>query len=174
MDLLVFSVARPPRRNLSVLYTSLHFWWKVEHLQTQRVIYFFTFWSSFGSILGSGRSQHSICLSTFDTRNEHVRETRKNTESLKQCPYWPPAGWRHFGSQKANPLKKTWFFCRKMGASHPKDTPDADSASGPVSTSRRRRDHAGLGDPNSLKILIWTQKRGLFGEPFEGDIISNS
>ena len=39
-----------------------------------------------------------------------------------------------------------------MGASHPKDPRDAHSASGPVSTSRRRRDHAGLGEPNSLKL----------------------
>ena len=40
-----------------------------------------------------------------------------------------------------------------MGAAPAKAARDAHSASGPVSTSRRRRDHAGLGDPNTLKLI---------------------
>ncbi len=44
------------------------------------------------------------------------------------------------------------IFFRQMGAAQPKAARDAHSAAGPVSTSRRRRDHAGLGDSNSLKL----------------------
>ena len=126
------------------------FCWSCARLGSHRVIYFFTFWSSFGSILGSGRSQRSICLSTFETRNEHVRETPKNTESLKYSAYRPLTRTRQKGVPKSELHMITWLFCRQMGAAHPKAPPDAHSASGPGSTSRRRRDHAGLGEPNNI------------------------
>ena len=40
-------------------------------------------------------------LSTFDTRNEHVKKTRKNTESIRQRPYGVPARCHHLGVPKS-------------------------------------------------------------------------
>ena len=54
--------------------------------------------------MGSGRSQRSICLSTFDTRNEHVRETPKARNPIFEFGLRPTMRWEKpflpFRSQK--------------------------------------------------------------------------
>ena len=110
IDLLVFFVARVPRRDLSLL-MGIHvfnqFCNVVDHGAAPTGLHF---GRHLDANLGGARSQRSMGFSSFDARKKHVRETPKNQTSTRYNANPPPARCRHFGVRKRGKSHRTIYF----------------------------------------------------------------
>ena len=89
------------------------FCWNCARLGSHRVTYFFTFRSSFGSILGSGRSHHSLAFLFLTHKTNMFVKHAKTRNRYNRAHTGTRLGGAIWGSQKAIYTLNLVFFVAK-------------------------------------------------------------